>query len=68
MGHLSQTDLWGPGDNRVVALPPSPGDLFVVTTVGGKLVLLHPIDEYEQAVRIANAFCRRYRGESPVGA
>lgn len=63
MAHLSQSDLWGPGDNRVVALPPSPGDLFAVTTVGGKLVLFHPINEFDKAVGSANAFCRRYRGK-----
>ncbi|MFE3837897.1 hypothetical protein [Pseudogemmobacter sonorensis] len=62
MGHLSQHNLWGPGDNRVVALPPSPGDLFVVTTVGGKLALVHPIDEYDKAVSLANAFIHRWRG------
>jgi len=66
MGHLSQHNLWGPGDNRVVMLPPSPGDLFVVTTVGGKLALVHPIDEYDKAVSIAHAFTHRWRADQPV--
>lgn len=66
MAHLSQSDLWGPGDNRVVALPPSPDDLFVVTTVGGKRVLMHPINEYDKAVSIAQAFTRHWRADQPV--
>lgn len=66
MAHLSQHDLWGPGDNRVVALPPSPGDVFVITTVDGKRVLVHPVHEYDKAVRIAHAFTRRWRAEQPV--
>lgn len=66
MAHLSQHDLWGPGDNRVVALPPSPGDLLVITTVAGKRVLVHPVHEYDKAVNIAHAFSRRWRAEQPV--
>lgn len=63
MAHLSEHDLWGPGDNRVVVLPPSPSDLFVITTVDGKRALVHPIHEYDRAVRIARAFSHRWRAE-----
>ena len=66
MGHLSQNDLWGAGENRVAVLPPSPGDLLVVTTVAGRRVLVHPVHEYEKAVGIAHGFVRRWRGEQPV--
>lgn len=66
MAHLSQHDLWGPGDNHVVTLPPSPGDLFAVTTVGGKLVLLNTIDEYDKAVSTAQAFTHHWRADQPV--
>lgn len=59
MGHLSKHDLWTEGANRVVALPPSPGDLFVITTVAGKRVLVHPVHEYGKAVSIAKAYSRR---------
>lgn len=66
MGHLSQHDLWNEGDNRVVALPPSPGDLLVVTTVAGRRVLVYPIHEYARAVSTAHSFARRWRGRTPV--
>lgn len=66
MGHLSKHDLWTEGRNRVVALPPSPGDLFVITTVAGKRVLVHPVHEYATAVSIATAYSRRWRSDEPV--
>lgn len=44
----------------------SPGDLFVVTTVGGKLVLIHSIDEYDKAVNLAHAFTHCWRGKPSV--
>lgn len=66
MGHLSQHDLWNEGDNRVVALPPSPGDLLVIITVAGKRVLVHPVHEYAKAVGIAKAYSRRWRSDEPV--
>lgn len=66
MGHLSKHDLWTEGANRVVALPPSPGDLFVITTVAGKRVLVHPVHEFAKAVGIATAYSRRWRSDEPV--
>lgn len=66
MAHLSGHDLWGPGDNCVVALPPSPGDVFVVTTLFGQRVAVDPIHRYERAVIIAHAFTRRYRGAPAI--
>lgn len=55
MTYVSQFGLWGAPGNHVAALPPSPGDLFVLTTVQGKRVFLDPITEYEAAVRRAHA-------------
>ena len=50
--------IWTPNGNRVAVLSPSPGDLFVVTTIGGQRVFIEPIRQYEKAVRIAEAFAR----------
>ncbi len=59
MSHLSQHDLWGKGGHRVATLAPSPGDVFVLTTLFGRRVFVQPVTEYEQAVRRAQAFVRR---------
>lgn len=64
--HLSQHDLWGQGGNVVAVLPPSPGDLFVLVTVDGKIALNWPITEHERAVQVAQAFTRRLRGDSAI--
>lgn len=66
MTHLSEHDLWTTGGHRVASMEPGPGDLFVVTTIGGKRALVEPIVQYERAVRIADAFARRLRHERPV--
>ena len=66
MTYLASHDLWGPGRNHVAAPPPSPGDLFVVTTLLGKQVRLQPVTEYEGAVRLAQAFARRVVYPEPV--
>ncbi|MGX0876321.1 hypothetical protein ACSSV4_000998 [Roseovarius sp. MBR-154] len=66
MTHLSNHDLWGNGGNSVTALPPSPGDVLVVTTLFGRRVLVHPIHEYDRVLRIADAFARRLRHRHPV--
>ena len=66
MRKVSELDLWGPADNRVIALPPCPGDLFVVTTLFGQQVFVQPITEFENAVRLAEAFTRRVRGNPPA--
>lgn len=45
--------------NCVAALQPSPGDLFVVTLLAGKVVFVQPADDYEKALRLAEAFADR---------
>lgn len=50
------TNIWTLNGNRVAALAPGPGDLFVVTTTNGVRLAVQPIDEYGQAVATANAF------------
>jgi hypothetical protein len=50
--------IWTPNGNHVAALSPAPGDLFVVTTIGGKRVFVEPVSEYEKAIRLAEAFAR----------
>jgi hypothetical protein len=59
------TNIWTPTGNRVAALAPGPGDLFVVTTIGGKRVLVEPIDQYERAIRIAESFARQMAQARP---
>ena len=66
MTYVSKHDLWGASGNHVVALPPSPGDLFVVTTLAGKQVRLQPVTDYDAAVRLAQAFARRVVHPEPV--
>lgn len=63
---LSDQDLWGTGGNVVTVMPPSPGDLFVVTTMFGKASMVKPITDYDAAVRRAQAFTRRVRPVRPV--
>jgi hypothetical protein len=50
--------IWTPNGNHVSVLPPSPDDLFVVTTIGGKRVFVEAISKYESAIRTAEAFAR----------
>lgn len=66
MTFVSEHDLWGAGGHRVATMPPSPGDLFVVTLMFGKRVLVDPIDQYDRAVRVAEAFARRIVHPRPV--
>lgn len=66
MTHLAEHDLWGTGENRVVTLPPAPGDVFVALTIAGAPTVLWPVDEYEKAVEVAERFARRFRTERPV--
>ena len=66
MTHLSEHDLWGMGSNRVATMAPGPGDLFVVTMLGGQRVFVEPIDQYDRAVRIAEGFARRIVHGRPV--
>ena len=44
--------------NRVAALDPGPGDLFVVTTIEGKRAFIEPITDYEKALKRAVEFAR----------
>lgn len=53
------TNLRMRNGNCVAALAPSPGDLFVVTTIGGKVVFLQGADDYEKALRLAEAFAEQ---------
>ena len=59
------TNIWTPNGNRVAALAPGPGDLFVVTTMFGKRVFVQPIGNYDRAVKIAEAFARQMTQERP---
>jgi hypothetical protein len=45
----------------VAALPPVPGDIFVVTSILGKRVALQPIGDYDKAVATARAFAGQTR-------
>lgn len=60
------TNHWIPNGNRVATMAPGPGDLFVVTTLGGKRVLVDPIADYEKALRIAEAFARQMAQPRPL--
>jgi len=60
------TDLWSNGGNKVIQLPPSPDDIFVVTLLFGKVMFCQPIAEYQKAVRVAEGFIRRVRPPRPI--
>ncbi len=64
--YVSPNDLWGPRGNHVALLPPSPGDVFVVTTVAGLRVGLQPVTKYDHAVRVAHGFVRRLVHPEPI--
>ena len=65
MTHVSSVDLWNTGGNAVVSLPPSRDDVMVVTTIGGRAVMVEPVHLYDVAVRRAQAFVRRARQGRP---
>ena len=50
------TTLRSPNGNCVAALQPAPGDLFTVTLLKAKIVFVRSADEYEQSLRLAEAF------------
>lgn len=50
--------IWTPNGNNVAVLPPSPGDLFVVTTIESKRVFIEPVSKYAKAITVAEAFAR----------
>ena len=50
------TNIWTQNGNRVAALAPGPGDLVVLTTIGGRVAATQPIREYQQALDKALAF------------
>jgi hypothetical protein len=60
------TNIWTPNGNRVAALVPGPDDLFVVTTIGGRRVTVQPIDEYDKALKTAEAFARQTSTPRPL--
>ncbi len=66
MTYISPFNLWGAGGNHVAVLPPSPGDLLVLTTVYGRRVSLDHIGHFEQAVRRAHAMADRVVHPVPV--
>ena len=66
MTYISRFTLWGARGNDVAVLPPSHGDLFVLTTVFGRSVFLDPITHYEQAVRRAHDLADRIVHPEPV--
>lgn len=51
------TNIWTPGSGggRVATMAPGPDDVFVVTTVGGRRALIHPVGLYEHALELAQA-------------
>lgn len=51
--------------NCVTALAPCPGDLFVVTMLGGKVVFLQGADDYEKALRLAETFAEQMTHDRP---
>jgi hypothetical protein len=59
------TNIWTPTGNRVAALAPGRGDLFVVTTLFGRRVFVDPIDHYEKALKLAEAFARHMTQARP---
>jgi hypothetical protein len=66
MTYISPFSLWGPRGNQVAVLPPSYGDLFVLTTVLGRRVFLDPISHYDAAVRRAHDLADRLVHPEPV--
>lgn len=63
---ISEHDLWGPGDNVVSVMPQSPGDLFVVVTIMGKVAVTWSITDRDKAINAAHVLARRARGDRPV--
>lgn len=53
------TSIHTPGGGRVVALSPGPDDLFVVTTVAGRKVSLHTVEQFGHALKLAEAAATR---------
>lgn len=66
MAHLSQYDLWGPGDNVVTIISPSRDDVFVVIAIAGIAAVIWPVSDHSRAVQVAEGFARRLRTTAPV--
>lgn len=49
---------FAPGGGRVATIAPGPDDLFVVTTIAGRKVLLQPLHQYQRALEVAQAFVK----------
>lgn len=54
-------NIWTPGavGGRVATMAPGPGDVMVLTTVGGKRVLMHTVEQYDHALKLAQAAALR---------
>lgn len=50
------TTLRSRNGNCVAALQPAPGDLFVVTMLGARVLFVQSSDDYERALRVAQRF------------
>jgi hypothetical protein len=59
------TNIWTPNGNRVAALAPGPGDLFVVGMLFGKRVFVWPITDYDRAITTTQAFARQITQPRP---
>lgn len=59
------TNIWTPNGNRVAALPPGSGDLFVVTTLFGQRITVEPVSAFDAAVARAEAFARGMAHDRP---
>lgn len=59
-------NIWSQNRNCVSTMSPAPDDLFVVTTLFGKRVFVQPIQQYEQALRVATAFADYMQHPRPI--
>jgi hypothetical protein len=48
-------NIWTSGGGRVATMAPGPDDVLVVTTVAGRRVSLHTVDDYGHALNVAEA-------------
>lgn len=54
-------NIWTTGamGGRVATMAPGPGDVLVLTCVNGRRVLMHPVGEYDHALKLAQAAAAR---------
>lgn len=60
------TDIWRRGGAYIAALRPGPGDMVIVTTLGGKLAALDARHDYEGAIDRALTLAGERRGPTKV--